>query len=72
MNIGQRVFATVEDEQNLIYKEIMIPKILTTQSEENMAKMQVSAHWEFSFLVDFNILSFYDYVFLLRYVLAKF
>ncbi|KAL7070748.1 hypothetical protein ACQ4LE_009691 [Meloidogyne hapla] len=40
LNIGQRVFATVENEQNLICKEIFIPKILTTQSEEDMAKMQ--------------------------------
>uniref|UniRef100_A0A915MYG7 RING-type domain-containing protein n=1 Tax=Meloidogyne javanica TaxID=6303 RepID=A0A915MYG7_MELJA len=40
LNIGQKFLGTFEDEQKFVCKEILIPRILTTQSEEDMAKMQ--------------------------------
>lgn len=41
MNIGQRFFTEAVDEQNIVYKEVVVPKVLTTRGEEDMAKMQV-------------------------------
>ncbi|CAK5049032.1 unnamed protein product [Meloidogyne enterolobii] len=40
LNIGQKFLGTLDDEQKFVCKEILIPRILTTQSEEDMAKMQ--------------------------------
>ncbi|KAF7640088.1 KH domain-containing protein [Meloidogyne graminicola] len=43
MNIGQRFFTEAVDEQNIVYKEVVVPKVLTTRGEEDMAKMQKSS-----------------------------